>query len=107
MVFRKQILRHFLEEITCPYGQRFSEFGNVFQRDIAFTSFDATDVISMKASTLCQLLLGVPALFAQCADGSPKECFDGWRRHTIYALLVTTMGLHTMRVILSRLVEVA
>jgi hypothetical protein len=53
----------------------------------------------MQASALGEVLLGIPPLLAESPQGIAEPRLNGTRRHPSMLETVTTMSLHTMRVI--------
>jgi hypothetical protein len=53
-----------LEEITALDRQSLGKFNDVFEADIPFAAFDATDIVAVETGPLRKLFLGIAARFA-------------------------------------------
>jgi len=56
------------EQFPRRYGERTSQFDDVFQGDVPLSSLNPADIVAMQPSSFSQFLLRVPALFAELSQ---------------------------------------
>jgi hypothetical protein len=60
--------REVREQLPWRYGERTSQFDDVFQGDVPLPSLNPADIVAMQPSSFSQFLLRVPALVAELSQ---------------------------------------